>query len=238
MINAQARERLDPMLAALDRELPAGYSALVYGSAVRGDYVPDRSDVNVLLVMETLSPAVVRAIGRGVTPLGTASPPLLLTRREWARTTDTFPLEITDMRLAYDMARGADLLAGLEVDPADLRRALEREVRGKVIRLRQGYAGLAEDPEGLGALVRAGAPTLELVARCSLVLLDRPQGSSAEATLRSAADALGVEAEPFLMVRAARLDSTMTVDGSGIEKLLDVLERVAEILDSHSPGGT
>lgn len=237
MMNSHARERLDPMLAALDRELPAGYSALVYGSAVRGGYVPDRSDVNVLLVVETLSPDVVRAIGRGLTPLGTGSPPLLLTRREWARTTDTFPIEITDMRLAYEMARGTDLLADVEVDPADLRRALEREVRGKVIRLRQGYAGLAGDPDGLGALARAGAPTLELVARCSLVLLGRPQGADPEATLRGAAEALGVEAGPFLMVRAARLDPQVVVDGSGVEALLDVLERVAEIFDTHTSGG-
>ncbi len=237
MINAHARKRLDPMLAALDREVPAGYSALVYGSAVRGDYLPDRSDVNVLLVTETLSPAVVRAIGRGVTPLGTGSPPLLLTRREWARATDTFPIEITDMRLAHEVVRGEDVLEGVVVDPADLRRALEREVRGKVIRLRQGYAGLAGDLEGLGDLVRAGAPTLELIARCSLVLFDRPQAQSPEAMLRGAAEALGVEAEPFLRVRAVRLDSAMTVDGSHVENLLEVLERVAEVFDSHIPGG-
>lgn len=237
MITTHARKRLDPMLAALDRELPDGYSALVYGSAVRGDYVPDRSDVNVLLVMDGLSPGVVRAIGRGLTPHGTGSPPLLLTRREWARATDTFPIEITDMRLAYEVVRGRDLVEGVMVDPADLRRALEREVRGKVIRLRQGYAGLAGDPEGLGGLVRAGAPTLELVARCSLVLLGRPQGSTPEATLRDAANALGVRAEPFLMVRAVRLDSAGTVDGSTVENLLEVLEHVAEFFDSHIPGG-
>jgi len=237
MMDTHARARLDPMLAALDRELPDGYSALVYGSAVRGGYVPDRSDVNLLLVLDALPPGAVRAIGRGLTSLGSRTPPLLMTRREWVRATDTFPIEMTDMRLAYEVVRGTDLLEGVVVDPADLRRALEREVRGKVIRLRQGYAGLAGDPEGLGDLVRAGAPTLDLLARLSLVLLGRSQGADPEATLRAAADALGVDAGPFLRARAARQGAARTVDGAAIEALLDVLERMAEFFDSHTSGG-
>ena len=50
------------------------------------------------------------------------------------------------MRTVYQVLRGADPLQGVRVDRADLRKALEREFRGKLLRLRQGYATYAPDP--------------------------------------------------------------------------------------------
>ena len=82
-------------------------------------------------------------------------PPLLIRRPEWARATDVFPIEITDMRCGYEVLRGADPVAGLAVAPADLRQALEREFRGKLLRLRQGYVAAAGDPVALGLLAGA-----------------------------------------------------------------------------------
>ncbi len=48
----------------------------------------------------------------------------------------------------YRVLRGSDPLAGMEVRPADLRAALEREFRGKLMRLRQGYALYGATTEG------------------------------------------------------------------------------------------
>ena len=79
-------------------------------------------------------------------------PPLLISRAEWARASDVFPIEITDMRAGYQVLRGSDPLAAATVSRADLRQALERELRGKLLRLRQGYAAAAGDEKALGHL--------------------------------------------------------------------------------------
>ena len=123
----QAVERVvSSFLTHADTALPSGYSAVLYGSAARGDYVPGWSDINLLLVVDGLAAEVLRGLGRGLGEWrkAAAEPPLLITRAEWARATDVFPIEITDMRAAHKVLRGADPLIGLEVSPADLRAAL------------------------------------------------------------------------------------------------------------------
>ena len=55
-----------PFLAAADAALGAGYSALLYGSAARGDYIAGRSDINLLLVLDDPSPGAPARAGAGV----------------------------------------------------------------------------------------------------------------------------------------------------------------------------
>jgi predicted nucleotidyltransferase len=155
-----------PFLAAADAALGAGYSALLYGSAARGDYLAGRSNINLMLVLDDPSPTRLRALAPAFAAWRkTASePPLLISRAEWARATDVFPIEITDMRAGYRVLRGADPLGGARVQGTDLRQALERELRGKLLRLRQGYAAAAGDEKLLGqAAALVGVPAAGLV---------------------------------------------------------------------------
>ena len=62
-------------------------------------------------------------------------PPIILSTVDWERSADAFPLEIADMALAYRVLRGDNPLASIAVDRADLRRALERELRAACIAL-------------------------------------------------------------------------------------------------------
>ena len=125
---------VDAFLTEVDTALGSSYSAVLYGSAARGDFVPGRSDINLMLVLEQVTPPVLRSLGRAFAGWRKAmrEPPLLLSRSEWNRATDAFPIEITDMRLSYQVLRGADPVQGVEVDRTDLRKALEREFRGKL----------------------------------------------------------------------------------------------------------
>ena len=51
-----------PFLAAADAALGAGYSALLYGSAARGDYIAGRSNINLMLVLDDPSPTRLQAL--------------------------------------------------------------------------------------------------------------------------------------------------------------------------------
>ncbi len=110
---------VSPFLSAADAALSNGYSAVLYGSAARGDYVPGHSDINLILVADALSPARLRALGPALLAWqkSKSGPPLLITRAEWNRATDAFPVEIADMRAAYQVLRGADPVEGLVVSP-------------------------------------------------------------------------------------------------------------------------
>src|SRR5688572_23499695 len=167
---------VDPFLAAVDKALGPGYSAILYGSAARGDFIPGRSDINLMLVLDQLTPAILRSLSRAFTGWRKSiqEPPLVLSRPEWSRATDSFPIEMTDMRLSYQVLRGPDPLQGVQVDRTDLRKALEREFRGKLLRLRQGYATYAPDPAALGSLGLQSAATILVLLRGVLTLLGEP----------------------------------------------------------------
>ncbi len=181
---------VNDFLASADATLPKGYSAVLYGSAARGDYVAGRSDVNLLVVADSADFPVLRALGSALRTWSKASrePPLLFTRSEWADSTDAFPIEITDMRSHYEVVRGSDPVAPMQVSRAELRQALESELRGKLMRLRQAYATFGNDAGKLTPVARSSVSSILVLLR-ALVGLERGEGAASDDSERLVGEA-------------------------------------------------
>jgi hypothetical protein len=190
------RTVLNPVLASLDQSLGATYSAVVYGSVAREEYVEGVSDLNLLLVVDRLDPARLRSLGAAWLPLRHQGhpPPLLLERTEWARVADGFPVEFADMQFAHETLRGQDPLHETEVHPHDLRRALEQELRGKLLRLRQAYALHATEPRVLEDVVAGSVTSIAALFRVMLILAKRPVSRETPAALEEAGRLIGTDA--------------------------------------------
>ena len=229
---------VDPFLTEADRVLGPGYSAMLYGSAARTDFVPGRSDINLMLVVDELSPTVLRSLSRAFTGWrkSTREPPLILSRSEWTRATDAFPIEITDMRLSYQVLRGSDPLQGIRVDQTDLRKALEREFRGKLLRLRQGYATYAPDPGALGSLGLESAATILVLVRGMLTLIGKPVPGEPTELASAAAEVVGFEPEDLLHVVRHRSDREWRCGAPEFEKYMNAVEQAARFLDQLQLG--
>src|SRR2546430_10045325 len=96
---------------------------LLYGSWARGTHVPDRSDVNTLLICDAVDEALFAALApavRGWTRAGQPVP-LILTEREWRESADAFPIEYPDIPEAPRLLPGRDPWAGIDVDRRHLR---------------------------------------------------------------------------------------------------------------------
>ncbi len=230
---------VDPFLAEADRVLGPSYSAMLYGSAARNDFVPGRSNINLMLVVDELSPTVLRSLSRAFTGWrkSTREPPLILSQSEWTRATDAFPIEITDMRLSYQVLRGSDPLHGISVDQTDLRKALEREFRGKLLRLRQGYATYAPDPGALGSLGLESAATILVLLRGMLTLLGKLVPAEPTELASAAAEAAGFDAEHLLYVVRHRSDREWRCGAPEFENYMDAVEQSARFLDQLQLGG-
>jgi hypothetical protein len=159
-----------------------------------------------------------------------------MSRAEWQRATDAFPIEITDMRTAYQVLRGADPLQGAPVDPADLRKALEREFRGKLIRLRQGYAAYAPDPAALGALGLQSAATILVLLRGVLALIGKQVPHDSLELAAAAAAAIGFEGEQLLHVVRHRVDREWRCQAGEFESYMEAVEATAHFLDQLQLG--
>lgn len=237
-MQAEVARIVNPFLEAADGALPSGTSVLLYGSAARGEYVPGRSDVNLMVVPAKVDAAFLAALAGSLRDweLERQPPPLLLSREELARGTDVFPIEITDIRAAYQVLRGKDPVAGLTVRPADLRRALEGELRGKLLRLRQAYVAFRDKPGMLGVTAQGSIAVVLVLFRAVLALVGRDVPDTGDATIREAAKALGVDGDLLRDVLRHRAEADWPLTAIRFEEYMAALERAVRTIDDLQPG--
>ncbi len=116
-------------------------SVILYGSAASGDYIPGKSDINFMIVLseegiDSLDQAfdlIARWKKRNVTT------PLFLTEAYVRTSLDVFPIEYLNFRNSYELVYGKDILKDLFFDRGFLRMQCEREVKGKLLLLREAF---------------------------------------------------------------------------------------------------
>jgi predicted nucleotidyltransferase len=117
------------------------FAIILYGSGARGEYVPKKSDINFLIIVsdngiERLEDAIdlVSKWQKRSIPI-----PLFLTKGYIESSLDTFPLEFFNIQSAYRVVCGEDILKDLTLDKEDLRHQCERELKAKLLLLRESF---------------------------------------------------------------------------------------------------
>ena len=170
---------------------PRLVSLLLYGSAARGTHVRERSDVNTLLICDAvdeelfarLRPVLGRWVGAG------HPAPLILTETEWRSSADAFPIEYEDIQEAHRVLAGRDPWPGVTVRRDDVRRQLEQELMGKLVRLRQAYVALP--PKQLARVVAGSAGGFFTMLRAALRLAGQTPPADVGSLVRAAGALVG-----------------------------------------------
>lgn len=116
-------------------------AVILYGSAVGADYVPGRSDINLLVVLQDASPRELQTLrGRWKEwhRLG-LDVPLVVDEQFLVRAADVFPLELIEIRERHRLLFGKPVLALVEVSLQNVRHQVEFELRSKALRLQALY---------------------------------------------------------------------------------------------------
>ncbi|CAN5846324.1 hypothetical protein BH23GEM9_BH23GEM9_04390 [soil metagenome] len=183
-------------------------SALLFGSAARGEWLEGISDVNVLVLVDvldapflaSLAPAVRAAFGRGVTPL-------LMELDEWRRAADVFTIELADMKDASVTLHGDDPGASAQLQPGFMRLQAEREIRAKLLHLHAGMVMTADEPARLGQIFVHALPSLTTYMRTALRLAGRHVPGDSRTVIGDACVLADADPAPFLTVLDARRDA-------------------------------
>jgi predicted nucleotidyltransferase len=231
-------EVIEPFLAKVDAAAGPGYSAVLYGSVARGENIPGLSDINLLLVLDRLTSDVLIRLEPPFSAWVEKNlpPPLLMTRAEWARASDVFPVEITDMKTAYRTLRGADPVADVVIRRDDHRRALERDFRGKLNRLRQAFVPSERDPESLGIHARQSIASVAVLYRSLLVLVGEPVPPDMSAVLARGGGLAGFDPAVLQDIAAHRGDRRWTCRQEAFGQYLSAVERTVEFVDQLQLG--
>lgn len=114
-------------------------SVTLYGSYARGTWREGASDINVLILLSTPAPELIRRLGTEHRSFLRREriTPLILTTREFLTSADVFPMEYADIAEAHRTIVGEDPTARLELENRNLRHQLEHQLRGSLVALRQ-----------------------------------------------------------------------------------------------------
>lgn len=130
---------MDAAVKALAADLQRIFGARLQSVVTYGDGGGD--GVHTLALVERLTFSDLTACAPRMTDWrrAGAAAPLILTRDEFLRTLDVFPLEYGGIIANHKVVVGEDLLAGMRVSDADLRRGCELQAKSHLIHLREGF---------------------------------------------------------------------------------------------------
>ena len=125
---------------------------LLYGSAVRGEFLPGRSNLNLLLLVSSYDQALLKgysAIHRRWSKEQIVAP-LFLTETELRSSASIFPLEYLEIQEQHRVLGGRDPFVGFRIEVHRLGAEVQQGLMGAVLRLRQRYVeGNATDEAAL-----------------------------------------------------------------------------------------
>jgi len=113
-------------------------SVIVYGSATGKDFNPAKSDINMLLVLKKIGVADLKKYS-AMKKFSKKISPTLFTKEYIRSSQDVYPIEFLEMQERYFTVFGEDVLEGLNIDKKYLRLECEQQLKGGLIKLRQGF---------------------------------------------------------------------------------------------------
>lgn len=228
-------------IAPMIDEIIAGHSQNVHsihivGSAAMQDYHEKLSDINSVVVLHDMDLKFIAFLA----PLGKKygkkriAAPLIMTP-EYIRTSlDAFPVEFLDFKLIHKTVYGNDILGNVEILKTPLRLQCEREIKIKLIGLRQGYlSSLGKKEDLTTALVRSIAGTMAFF-RAIIFLLGKEPPIPRTDVVKAFGAATGLETDVFeklLLLKTGAPKPSAQELRSLFEQYYQVLESMERITD-------
>jgi hypothetical protein len=130
-------------------------SIILYGSATGQDYRPGKSDINFMVVLSEEGIDRLDRVFKMVDKWKKrkVAVPLFLTEVYVESSLDVFPIEYLSFQRNHVLVYGKDILADLSFDSECLRLQCEREIKGKLLLLREAFLETAGKGRALKGLM-------------------------------------------------------------------------------------
>ena len=216
-------------------------SVVLYGSSVTKEYDPKKSDLNFLIV---LSEEGIERLHLAHELVATwrkkkVSTPLFLTKEYIESSLDTFPIEFLNIQRNHTVIVGEDVLKELSFKRIYVRMQCERELKGKLLLLRERYVETRGKHKILEELISASLPTFIFVFNGLLYLLDKEVPETKRETISMLSKALHLDEELFVSLLHIET-GTLTFTRQEIEDLFKryakEIRRLALLIDSERFG--
>lgn len=211
-------------------------SIILFGSAARGEYIYKRSDLNFLI---TLSDSGMQRLKQAFSLIPKwrkkkVTTPLFLTNQYIQTALDSYPIEFLSMKQHHQVVYGEDVLLPIEIQPEPLRLQCERELRGKLIHLRQEYLNTGGKSRRIKHLVRFSLPTFVSIFSALLHLKQAEIPASKKAIFLSTAKIFELDITVFenvLKLQANKSKFSRKEITKLLEQYMNQIEKLTTTVD-------
>ena len=211
---------------------------LLYGSAVRGEFLPGRSNLNVVLIVKSARADQLKKYGAVHRRWAKEQVvvPLFVTQADLPAMSLVFPLEYLEIQEQHRLLAGQDPFVGFKVDQRHLLAEVLQSLRGNLLRVRQRFIEGGGTEEAITILLPLSLTAILPVLRGVQRLLGRPVLSQGEPLLK--------EFETFLSIDLSGLRDAWLLKRGQIspgqkeiprlmERYLECLERLVQAVEAR-----
>jgi predicted nucleotidyltransferase len=236
-LSPAVREKVTPFFTEITSTYDGNiHSIYLVGSVLTKDYIESVSDINSVIVLKAMDLKFLDILA----PLGKKyrekmiSAPLLMTPDYIQKSLDVFPVEFLNFKLIHQTLLGEDILVDLNIARGDLKRQCEREIKGKLIWLRQGFISSMGDRQMLAdTIIRQFTGYLPLF-RGLIQLLNENPPMGHEDVVAVLSRLTGTETDIFeetYAMKKKQLKPTFEQLHTLFEKYYQATERLLEVID-------
>jgi len=213
------------------------HSIHIVGSALTQDFDPKISDINSVVVLHKMDLKFIEFLA----PLGKKygkkriAAPLIMTPEYIENSLDVFPIEFFNIKMLHHTAWGEDIFQFLEIHQSDLRRQCEKELKVKLIGLRQGYISASGDQKILARGFAESFAGYMPLFKAITFLLGKEAPRHNEDILTALEEVSGVRTEVFRQVLKQKKQKTkpsITELNMVFEDYYKAIEKLGEITDA------
>ncbi len=225
MVSPLVQQVVEGFAGSIEEEIESRLEHVwVFGSAARGDWDPERSDVNVLVVVDEVDRDVLDAVRRCTLEARAELliHPRVVTEAEIQGSADVLPMQTADLARHHHVVYGE----GLEIPTiakSHLRLRVEQQFRALAGQIRSSYLKYRDKPDRLAAELGKTANVFFLTLECWIYLENGDWPKDREEVFRVGANFAG--AEPSLFERLATM-------GDDPDRILPHFEELEEAVDS------
>jgi hypothetical protein len=208
----------------------------ITGTALTEDYEDNVSDVNSIFVLKHMDLKFLELLA----PLGKkygkkkVTAPLIMTPDYIQKSLDVFPVEFLNFKLIHETVYGKDIMQKLEINRMDLRHQCERELKTKLIWLRQGYISSQGDrkilSDGLIKSIKGYIPLF----RSMIVLFSKEPPIKQSDVITVLSESTGIDTSVFaLLLKVKHKKSRLSIEelNTIFEAYYEVTEQLGKIVD-------
>ncbi len=199
-IPESVRETLRPYMEQVKKLFGNAFEAVIlYGSAAGGEYLPGKSNINLLILLAKQDTELLKqyAALHKRWQKEQIVVPLFLTAAELKSSLALFPLEYLEIQEQHILLAGRDPFPELRIDLKNLRTQCEQELRGNLLRLRQRFVEGGASTEAITILLPLSFTALMPCLRGLLRAKERPVERSADGVLQAVEKEFGIDTAAF-----------------------------------------